>query len=343
MTAALPTPPAATKDSLATRKRRRRAPAGGAADDCFACSKRGVKCDRRRPYCSQCLEVGNECSGYKTQLTWGVGVASRGKLRGLSLPIAKAPPVSIVVDSTATSNGPVMKKPPHGRARSTSAATSGPLMGTILQWHEPEASSPQSIAGSSREDVDISPQLAASMPTTSFHGYALSQVHSAEPTPNMPQAPWTTLTINTSPIASQPDGPAQFTRHLPHLITTHPSDMLSASVETMSEVEFMPSPLSHTFAREDVSYANSPAVLYDGYTGNTSPMPQSPVAGIMIDQRNAPTSCPSLVYAASEPSSSLPSHIDVMEGHLHQKLKHDPESLGESPDLHRVSAVRTQR
>ncbi|KAL9125590.1 MAG: hypothetical protein Q9217_005230, partial [Psora testacea] len=72
------------------RKRRRRAPATGAADDCFACQERQSKCDRRRPYCTQCLDLGKDCSGYKTALTWGVGVASRGKLRGLSLPIASS-------------------------------------------------------------------------------------------------------------------------------------------------------------------------------------------------------------------------------------------------------------
>ena len=70
------------------RKRRRRTAAGGATDDCFACRSRSVKCDRKRPYCTQCIEIGKECSGYKTTLTWGVGVASRGKLRGLSCPIA---------------------------------------------------------------------------------------------------------------------------------------------------------------------------------------------------------------------------------------------------------------
>lgn len=78
------------------RKRRRRAPASGAADDCFACRKRQMRCDRRRPYCTQCLDQGKDCSGYKTQLTWGVGVASRGKLRGQTLPIvkkSKSPPV----------------------------------------------------------------------------------------------------------------------------------------------------------------------------------------------------------------------------------------------------------
>jgi len=76
------------------RKRRRRAPTTGAADDCFTCRDRAVACDRRRPYCSQCLDLKVTCSGYKTQLTWGVGVASRGKLRGLSLPVAKSKPAA---------------------------------------------------------------------------------------------------------------------------------------------------------------------------------------------------------------------------------------------------------
>ncbi|KAL5470652.1 hypothetical protein PMIN07_001651 [Paraphaeosphaeria minitans] len=79
-----------TAATAAPRKRRRRAPATGASEDCFACRKRGVKCDRRRPYCGQCIELGKECSGYRTTLTWGVGVASRGKLRGMSLPVAKS-------------------------------------------------------------------------------------------------------------------------------------------------------------------------------------------------------------------------------------------------------------
>lgn len=70
------------------RKRKKRAPAAGAAADCFKCAERNLHCDRRRPFCSQCLDAGEDCSGYKTQLTWGVGVASRGKLRGLALPIA---------------------------------------------------------------------------------------------------------------------------------------------------------------------------------------------------------------------------------------------------------------
>ncbi|CAD0084428.1 unnamed protein product [Aureobasidium vineae] len=71
------------------RKRRRRTTTTGAADDCFTCQKRNAPCDRRRPYCGQCLEIGKDCSGYKTTLTWGVGIASRGKLRGLTCPVAE--------------------------------------------------------------------------------------------------------------------------------------------------------------------------------------------------------------------------------------------------------------
>lgn len=77
----------AEEKAIPIRKRRRRTAAGGAQDDCFACRKRAIPCDRKRPYCSQCIEIGKDCSGYKTTLTWGVGVASRGKLRGMSLPV----------------------------------------------------------------------------------------------------------------------------------------------------------------------------------------------------------------------------------------------------------------
>nr|OQO28876.1 hypothetical protein B0A51_03203 [Rachicladosporium sp. CCFEE 5018] len=84
----LPAPTTTPTATSPVRKRRRKTGTGGAQDDCFACRKRGVGCDRKRPYCTPCIDIGKECSGYKTTLTWGVGVASRGKLRGLACPIA---------------------------------------------------------------------------------------------------------------------------------------------------------------------------------------------------------------------------------------------------------------
>ena len=93
------------------RKRRRRAPATGAADDCFACQERHTSCDRRRPYCTPCLDQGKDCSGYKTQLTWGVGVASRGKLRGLALPIAKSKKAAQSIDEKVDTKTSESQKP----------------------------------------------------------------------------------------------------------------------------------------------------------------------------------------------------------------------------------------
>ncbi|KAI1930028.1 hypothetical protein LOZ60_001287 [Ophidiomyces ophidiicola] len=93
------------------RKRRRRAVGSGAADDCFTCAGRQVRCDRRRPYCTPCLEQDGRCSGYKTALTWGVGVASRGKLRGLALPVSGAQKVGTTTP-TAAAKTPVTTAPP---------------------------------------------------------------------------------------------------------------------------------------------------------------------------------------------------------------------------------------
>lgn len=98
-----PKNPTAEQSPGSPRKRRRRAPTTGAADDCFACQESQLKCNRRRPYCTQCLDQGKDCSGYKTTLTWGLGVASRGKLRGLSLPIAKSKKVD--ADSDVKTEG----------------------------------------------------------------------------------------------------------------------------------------------------------------------------------------------------------------------------------------------
>ncbi|KAL4895185.1 fungal-specific transcription factor domain-containing protein [Aspergillus ambiguus] len=84
----------------APRKRRKRTVVTGAREDCFTCAREGLACDRSRPFCSQCLGRGLECSGYKTTLTWGVGVASRGKLRGLAVPIKGAGPAAPSPEST---------------------------------------------------------------------------------------------------------------------------------------------------------------------------------------------------------------------------------------------------
>lgn len=54
---------------------------------CGTCKKRHRKCDETRPSCRQCQASGLECAGYQKVLSWDVGVASRGRLRGAALPV----------------------------------------------------------------------------------------------------------------------------------------------------------------------------------------------------------------------------------------------------------------
>lgn len=138
-----------TNSSAAPRKRRKRTVASGASDDCFTCAKRSTRCDRRRPYCSQCLDSGRECAGYKTTLTWGVGVASRGKLRGLSLPVTGAQPTA----SSKSWPSPSTDPPPEPVA-SSSLPRSIPL---IAADATPLESTPPSVAPYQQPFQQLSP------------------------------------------------------------------------------------------------------------------------------------------------------------------------------------------
>ncbi|KAK4104742.1 hypothetical protein N658DRAFT_492835 [Parathielavia hyrcaniae] len=328
MTAPISTPTTSTaKDAASARKRRRRAPAGGAADDCFTCAKRNVKCDRRRPYCSQCLEIGNDCSGYKTQLTWGVGVASRGKLRGLSLPIAKAPPVS----SAKTVKSPTTTV----RERTGSVASSG-------QWQA------EKDDRAAREEVETGVKMemghrrgpSVQVPTTPFHPYDMSHL---SPTEAAPPPGWTHIPFSSNMAANDT---SRFGLRPLHIPVSSPGDMMQREmmhtpVDAMSDVDYM-SPLGHSFPREELpAYLHSPMV-YESFPSHAEPVPQSPVAAMMIEQPRPPASCPSLVYSPSEPASSLHSHFshaDSLEAQLSRKMPQECDVLGSgTPDLDTYSS-----
>lgn len=326
------------KDTAAVRKRRRRAPAGGAADDCFTCSKRNIKCDRRRPYCSQCLEIGDECSGYKTQLTWGVGVASRGKLRGLSLPIAKSAPVA----------GANIKKasPARSRASSTNAPPSSAAAAPAA-WSDVDEP-PRSV----RDDIDLATEHSLSGPSTPYSGYDLCMLptsHEQPLPPAMSPAPWaaaaTSLPFANAATMAPAAGP--FQKMVPHQLPLGAGPgagehLLSTSIDSLSDADYM-SPMGHSFSREDIgSYVNSPTLMYESYTGQNSPIPQSPASAIVMDHHRAPTSCPPLVYSASEQSSSVHSHIDAFEPQqLSQKLLQECDTLGKYIEPGRAPAGLT--
>jgi hypothetical protein len=316
MTVPVPCPGSTVDISAATpRKRRRRAPASGASDDCFACSKSNTKCDRRRPYCSQCLEFGTECSGYKTQLTWGVGVASRGKLRGLSLPIARS--------------APAPKSPSAKHSRTSSATTS-------------LAKCTNNIYRNVKDEDGVKIKLEGQSPVpSSYTTYDfINMVPNSPMSMQMPSmgSDWTTGLSHDYSQISQPSTPEQPSHqqllrrslhrlHTPLMLNGDDMNISSSvgSVSAYSDGEF--SPMDHSYTTEDVPYLVSPMPLYDGYSAQNSPEAHS----FCIADSRGPTSYPEQYYAQSEISSSLSSHTIYDMGEHRQPV--------ESPALHRSDLV----
>lgn len=51
---------------------------------CHNCRRQRRKCDQTLPKCLKCVERGQECLGYQRLLRWEQGLASRGKMRGIT-------------------------------------------------------------------------------------------------------------------------------------------------------------------------------------------------------------------------------------------------------------------
>jgi hypothetical protein len=62
---------------------------GKAKSPCQNCCKFSLSCDRARPRCSTCMERDVLCGGYKLDLNWQLGIASRGKLAGFTYPTTR--------------------------------------------------------------------------------------------------------------------------------------------------------------------------------------------------------------------------------------------------------------
>ncbi|KAF4313997.1 hypothetical protein GTA08_BOTSDO00345 [Botryosphaeria dothidea] len=197
-TAALPN--TGPNQPVAPRKRRRRAPATGATEDCFTCRKRQAKCDRRRPYCTQCIELGKECSGYRTTLTWGVGVASRGKLRGMSLPVPKSP--ASPPTSTARERSQSMS---HGKANTTTAAA---------PQQQPPIPSPPAAQQQYEQYEQARRASNISQVSQASQVSQVSDVKSPSPMRSPPVHEYPSLDA-TSPISIPPPAPQQMAWHLP--------------------------------------------------------------------------------------------------------------------------------
>ena len=129
----------AIKGQTLPRRRKRKASTAGALNDCFSCQELQVDCDRTRPYCSQCIERGKTCSGYKTTLTWGMGVASRGKLRGLKLPVTEEKQSGAGTEGSITNTGDAANHPDDDTRSQPLIASDA---ASVLTAHEPTNSNP---------------------------------------------------------------------------------------------------------------------------------------------------------------------------------------------------------
>ncbi|KAI9866864.1 MAG: hypothetical protein M1813_000806 [Trichoglossum hirsutum] len=290
-------------DSSVPRKRRRRAPATGAADDCFTCRKKQIKCDRRRPYCSQCLEQSKDCSGYKTQLTWGVGVASRGKLRGLSTPIAKQP-----ASSSTT-------KAEHARSRSNASSKSGGGSAATRR-----ASPPTKISL-----VDQKQPIITSYDFINMDPAGSSSVVNS-PEPDWPPSPT---------IQEYTDGQnychGLYRQSLQWLGTPmgSPMDDMSVSASTStgsvsgwSDSDYA-SPIDYPQTPDEIPYVPAPLPpyshpMYASPSIGVNPSPSCSTSSGMMYDRRGPTSCPDQQLSRSSMSSDQ-SRYEFLEGNQIQQ------------------------
>jgi hypothetical protein len=237
-TAAIPTTMAATTTPQSpTKKRRRRAPATGAAEDCFSCRAVGTKCDRRRPYCGPCLDSNQKCKGYRTQLTWGVGVASRGKLRGLSLPVLNAVTEQQRKDRISKNRGGGADEkakrmrtagagtPNYGGAQRASPPSNMSKLSVITSYdfvnmEPPSATGSSAVSRASSQTLSAAPQSAISanspaLSAVSSRGPGMPSARSPQPGMSPPYSA-VSQTPYRSPILPQPSQPQQHTHHHHH-------------------------------------------------------------------------------------------------------------------------------
>lgn len=260
-----------TTEAAVPKKRRRRAPATGATEDCFTCRKRQVECDRKRPYCTQCVDLGRECSGYKTVLTWGVGVASRGKLRGLSLPI---------VNSSPKPSGVAKRSSTSSETKASECVASG----------SNASNTRLAASGTKIKAEDATPTTLATSSTGTSMPYAYIGISVASPTAiqysTTPPLGWSASASNnhadgySTTIGRRPRG-SSHPRPLQKIYTfqapSNDESVLSASTAPWSAYSdtIFPSPVGFTHSSDGVSFTDpfadslsTPSLCHQNSTGS---------------------------------------------------------------------------
>ncbi|KAI9841781.1 MAG: hypothetical protein M1837_000375 [Sclerophora amabilis] len=315
--AAAPTAPAGAVPggarAVPPRKRRRRAPASGAADDCFACRRRNVQCDRRRPYCTPCLGQGKECSGYKTQLTWGVGVASRGKLRGLSLPVAKKQaPTSVDVSRPRTSFS----------SNAESAESSQPPFESQDRSGPEAPMTPVAAVAASYDFVSIDPTCSSTLSDTPSPVLECQQLVSVEqmkaPRGSMDPSHHCSLLrqslrLNT-PVANLCEDIALPTS--------------ASSISGYSDSDY-PSPTEIPQTPKELSYMSAPLPIYGSFQAEHQSL-QMDYSNLTMFDRLRPTSFPEHYSYGSSMDSSMSSDAGSLDWITRNAMAAEPTACGPS-------------
>ncbi|KAI5804131.1 fungal-specific transcription factor domain-containing protein [Peziza echinospora] len=258
-------PPVVANASSAPRKRRRRAPATGAAEDCFTCRANATKCDRRRPYCGPCLEIGNECKGYRTQLTWNVGVASRGKLRGMTLPIAIESNISVVerdrqaaARKKAYSLSDAASKAKRMHTSPSTATSTTSRSGAFSRLQQ----SPQSTISSPFSTTDMSSMIPTAYPSQirhqqHRHAYpsAILQYHKVPSYQNESISSQSPSTLHLSPTMTDYDAAYDSNCTSSYSVSPSPSDSTLYDVPLTASSSYLSNGTAMTSAPSPSSYA----------------------------------------------------------------------------------------
>jgi hypothetical protein len=133
---------------------------GRAKGPCHNCSESTLECDGQRPRCFTCVQNRIECRGYKMDLPWQSGVATRGNLKGFQYPTVQSP---IKRTAKAPGNASLDESAPKGRK---------PLNGEFkfVTGRPAKRRKARQQTGQSHFNIGASPKAATESPATTEYG-----------------------------------------------------------------------------------------------------------------------------------------------------------------------------
>lgn len=241
--------------------------------------------------------------GIQNPIDLGRRCGQRGKLRGLSLPVARsAPALQSVTETRPRATSTTSRASESRDAEEVKIKIEGQSNGVLSAGHGAGTPNGSNTGNpfTTYDFINVAPQ--PSTPST---------MHSI-PEWNLPVSPHDFAIPDFHPESLNHRQPPRLQRlHTLSLSGRAESMGLSSSIDSLSaytESDFA-SPASQSFPDDNISYLQSPVQLFNGYSAGGS---ESPVAALLGDVRG-PTSCPDNFYPQSEMSSSISSHQNLYD------------------------------